>query len=158
MCLKGLSVFWEPVAGQTIMMGSCEPEVRLLCIVGKTMNKDILGHCVHFGTSLSSKADWKMMCGWFLMCNKQSSVFRLASVFKHFILKHDVDFNYIKISFQHFPVKFSIFLFFFFFYLNLELCVRKLPFLQFHFNNEIWWHQYKKNAAGVFYSKVDKNI
>lgn len=111
-CLRGLSEFWEPVAGHTIMMGSSEPKVRLLCIVGKTMNKDIIGHCVHFGTSLSSKVDWMMRCGWFLMCNKQSFVFRLASVFKHFILKHDVDFNYVKISFQHFPVKFSIFSFF----------------------------------------------
>lgn len=125
-----MSVFWEPIAGHTIMMGSREPKVRLLCIVGKTMNKDILGHCVHFGTSLSSKADWKMMCGWFLMCNKQSSVFRLASVFKHFILKYDVDFNYVKLVFSIFLSSFLFFFLWFFFYLNLELSVKKLSFLK----------------------------
>lgn len=125
-----MSVFWEPIAGHTRMMGSREPKVRLLCIVGKTMNKDILGHCVHFGTSLSSKADWKMMCGWFLMCNKQSSVFRLASMFKHFILKHDVDFNYVKLVFSIFLSSFLFFFLWFFFYLNLELSVKKLSFLK----------------------------
>lgn len=65
-----MSVFWEFIVGYIIMMGFCELKVRLLCIVGKIMNKDIFGYCVYFGILLFSKVDWKMMCGWFLMCNK----------------------------------------------------------------------------------------
>lgn len=146
-----MSVFWEPIAGHTRMMGSCEPKVRLLYIVGKTMNKDILGHCVHFGTSLSSKADWKMMCGWFLMCNKQSSVFRLASVFKHFILKHDVDFNYVKLVFSIFLSSFLFFFLWFFFIWIWNKCKEIVIFKKFDDTK-------KKNTLSVFYSKIDKNI
>lgn len=146
-----MSVFWEPIAGHTRMMGSCEPKVRLLYIVGKTMNKDILGHCVHFGTSLSSKADWKMMCGWFLMCNKQSSVFRLASMFKHFILKHDVDFNYVKLVFSIFLSSFLFFFLWFFFIWIWNKCKEIVIFKKFDDTK-------KKNTLCVFYSKIDKNI
>lgn len=147
-----MSVFWEPIAGHTRMMGSREPKVRLLCIVGKTMNKDILGHCVHFGTSLSSKADWKMMCGWFLMCNKQSSVFRLASVFKHFILKHDVDFNYVKLVFSIFLSSFLFFFLWLFFLFEFGIkCKEIVIFKKFDDTK-------KKNTLCVFYSKIDKNI
>lgn len=147
-----MSVFWEPIAGHTRMMGSCEPKVRLLYIVGKTMNKDILGHCVHFGTSLSSKADWKMMCGWFLMCNKQSSVFRLASVFKHFILKHDVDFNYVKLVFSIFLSSFLFFFLWLFFLFEFGIkCKEIVIFKKFDDTK-------KKNTLSVFYSKIDKNI
>lgn len=147
-----MSVFWEPIAGHTRMMGSCEPKVRLLYIVGKTMNKDILGHCVHFGTSLSSKADWKMMCGWFLMCNKQSSVFRLASMFKHFILKHDVDFNYVKLVFSIFLSSFLFFFLWFFFLFEFGIkCKEIVIFKKFDDTK-------KKNTLSVFYSKIDKNI
>lgn len=147
-----MSVFWEPIAGHTRMMGSREPKVRLLCIVGKTMNKDILGHCVHFGTSLSSKADWKMMCGWFLMCNKQSSVFRLASVFKHFILKYDVDFNYVKLVFSIFLSSFLFFFLWLFFLFEFGIkCKEIVIFKKFDDTK-------KKNTLSVFYSKIDKNI
>lgn len=147
-----MSVFWEPIAGHTRMMGSCEPKVRLLYIVGKTMNKDILGHCVHFGTSLSSKADWKMMCGWFLMCNKQSSVFRLASMFKHFILKHDVDFNYVKLVFSIFLSSFLFFFLWLFFLFEFGIkCKEIVIFKKFDDTK-------KKNTLSVFYSKIDKNI
>lgn len=39
------------------MMGFRELKVRLLCIVGKIMNKDIFGYCVYFGILLFSKVD-----------------------------------------------------------------------------------------------------